>query len=101
MRNMKVKDIMDADKLQKSPARGRNLHLSVTAVAALHGVHKQTVLNAIDDGTLAAASYIIGPNQTVVAIGVTQGAADVWVPRKKGRPTRDSQVPILPVEEEK
>ena len=86
---------MNADDLKKVPARGKNVQLSVTAVAKMHGVHKQTVLNAIDDGTLAAASYIVGPSSSVVAIGVSIEAAKAWKPRRRGRPTRDAEIPVI------
>jgi hypothetical protein len=56
----------------------------------------QTVLNAIRDGLLAADVYVLGPNHTVVAIGIRPEAAMNWVPRKQGRP-KTLRTPVGPV----
>jgi hypothetical protein len=79
---------MNIKDLNKSPARKRRIHLSVKTVSKMHGVHHQTVLNAIQDGTLSASSYIIGPSDNVVAIGISPDVARDWKPRRRGRPSK-------------
>jgi len=79
--------------------RGKIVLLSPALIAQKKGVNPQTVLNAIEDGSLQVAAYIIGPNGRLVAQGVSPDVAESWRPRGRGRPRARSMDDIIAVEE--
>ena len=75
------------DRVEKYPyeVAGRTALLSPAAVAKMHNVNRQTILNAVEDKIIMAAVYILGPGRTVVSIGITHEEAAKFRPRSGGR----------------